>query len=212
MQKGQTQVLILAGIVLALALTGGIFFLGRVTAPKPQPQSQPQGVSTPSPQPFPTSQPTPIVDPTANWKIYESEFGYSFKYPTNFWITAVQTNKPGVATIGDAPPGPENTVAFLEIRQSIIDEKFNLDTRMVDHLRTYSEYKVLEQKNIQVATYPAKYAEAIVNNNYPLILVFIQKNNSYSVLLEADSSSNKLTSSQLKSIFNQILSSFKFTQ
>ena len=51
MQKGQAQVLILAGIVLLIVVAGGIFFMGRLTAPKPQ------IVVTPSPQPTPTPQP-----------------------------------------------------------------------------------------------------------------------------------------------------------
>lgn len=206
MQKGQTGILILTGIVILIAVVGGIFFLGRVTAPKPE-----APVTTSSPQPSASPQPTPTSDPTANWKTYASEFGYSFKYPANFWITSVQTSKPGVATIGDAPPAaPESTVADLEVRQDTIDEKFNLDARMTDHLRIYSEYKVLGQKDIQIATFPARYVEATVNNKYPIILVLVQKDNSYSVLLEASASGNKITSSQLKSSFDQILYTFKF--
>lgn len=60
MQKGQTQVLILAGIVILLAVAGGIFYLGRTTlprqdssgqaAPKPQPQNQSINSLKPSPQ------------------------------------------------------------------------------------------------------------------------------------------------------------------
>lgn len=69
MQKGQAQVLILAGIVLVLALAGGIFFLGRITVPKPQPQnvatsssqlSSQVSTTIPTPTPSPTTTPTNV--------------------------------------------------------------------------------------------------------------------------------------------------------
>lgn len=66
MQKGQTQVLILAGIVILIALAGGIFYLGRVTAPK----SQNVVTSSPQPSPLSTEAPAKVEDPTANWKTY----------------------------------------------------------------------------------------------------------------------------------------------
>lgn len=78
MQKGQVQVLILAGIVILVAVAGGIFFLGRITAPKPQTQTP---VTTSSPQPFPTS-----VDETANWKTYSTKEIY-FKYPPDLVVS-----------------------------------------------------------------------------------------------------------------------------
>lgn len=82
MQKGQAQVLILAGIVLAIALAGGIFYLGRISAPKPE------NVITSSPQPSPTP------DPTANWKTYtDINEGFSFKYPEEEYLLNTRTEK-----------------------------------------------------------------------------------------------------------------------
>lgn len=77
MQKGQAQVLILAGIVILIAVAGGIFFLGRITAPKPQ-----TPVVTSSPQPSPTPQSTPTSDETVNWKKYiNTGYKFSMRYP-----------------------------------------------------------------------------------------------------------------------------------
>lgn len=84
MQKGQTQVLILAGIVILIAVAGGIFFLGRVTAPKPQ-----LPVATSSPQPSPTPDETVYTesDETTNWKTYtNTNYGFSVKYPTDLEV------------------------------------------------------------------------------------------------------------------------------
>jgi hypothetical protein len=75
-EGGQTQVLILAGIVILLLVAGGIFFLGRITAPKSE-----APVTTSSPQPSPTT------DPNVNWKTYtNARYGFSFKYPENLSI------------------------------------------------------------------------------------------------------------------------------
>lgn len=85
MQKGQTQVLILAGIVILIAVVGGIFFLGRITAPKPQPQN----VATSSPQPSPTPDETVYTKPdrSVNWKTYKnSKASFSFKYPSEWYL------------------------------------------------------------------------------------------------------------------------------
>lgn len=80
MQKGQAQVLILAGIVILLAVAGGIFYLGRITAPKLQ-----NITTSPTPQPSP-------VDETANWKTYtNTKYGYSLKYPPE----TILEEKPG---------------------------------------------------------------------------------------------------------------------
>lgn len=97
MQKGQTQVLIVAGIVLFIAVAGGIFFLGRITAPKPQ-----TPVVTSSPQPSPTPQPTSTSDPTANWKTYtNTKYGYSLKYPQEFKLE--EENYEGISLTYLAP-------------------------------------------------------------------------------------------------------------
>lgn len=83
MQKGQTQVLILAGIVILIAAAGGIFFLGRVTAPKPQ---VPVTTSSPQPSPLSTEAPAKVEDPTANWKTYTNkDNNLSLKYPAT-WV------------------------------------------------------------------------------------------------------------------------------
>ncbi len=83
-EGGQTQVLILAGIVILIAVAGGIFFLGRLTAPKPQTQT-PVATPQPSPSPLSTKTPAKVEDPTANWKTYtNTKIGFQIKYPPRF--------------------------------------------------------------------------------------------------------------------------------
>lgn len=84
-QKGQAGILILVGIVILIAVAGGIFYLGRITAPKPHTQTP---VTTSSPQPFPT--PTDASrEPngsakTADWKTYIRKNVFEIKYPPNW--------------------------------------------------------------------------------------------------------------------------------
>lgn len=75
MQKGQTLIIILVGMILMIVLGIGVFYLGRITVPKPEsvnpvitsftspmPSLQPISTSavTPSPQPS-----LPVLDPQA---------------------------------------------------------------------------------------------------------------------------------------------------
>ncbi len=87
-EGGQTQVLILAGIVILIAVAGGIFFLGRMTTPKPQPS------------PLSTEAPAKVEDPTANWKTSISKGGeFSFKYPPS-WYPEDNPGYPGGNNVG----------------------------------------------------------------------------------------------------------------
>ena len=78
MQKGQTGIFILVGILIIAVLVGGAYYLGKSVSLKP------------SPAPVVTSQitPTPDVSPaptgegeTANWKTYtNTTYNFQIKY------------------------------------------------------------------------------------------------------------------------------------
>lgn len=73
MQKGQSLILVLIGILVMVAVAGGAYYLGRQTTPKPSPV--PVISQTPQPSPSP-------VDETINWKTYTNQkFGFNFNYP-----------------------------------------------------------------------------------------------------------------------------------
>lgn len=73
MQRGFSPILILVGILIIVAVTGGAFYFGRQT-------TKPQFISNPEVSPSPAE--------TANWKTYTSSFGYSFKYPSELNLTS----------------------------------------------------------------------------------------------------------------------------
>lgn len=72
MQKGFAPILILVGILVALALAGGVYFFGKSQVAKLQ---NPVVVSQ-TPQATPT--PSSTSDETASWKTYtNTKYGYS---------------------------------------------------------------------------------------------------------------------------------------
>ncbi len=106
MQKGQTPVLILVGILIIIVVAGGAYFLGKSANSKP---SSTPVVTSQSPQPALIPQSTPDASPaptgageTTNWKIYtNSEYGFSFKYPSNWKY--------------EPNPAFPTTIAFFEV-------------------------------------------------------------------------------------------------
>ena len=90
MQKGQAPILILVGILI-IAVAGGAYYLGTFKNVKLQSQNPVVTSIQVSASPVSSStfvaSSTPISsDETANWKIYiNSQFGFSVKYPPS-WI------------------------------------------------------------------------------------------------------------------------------
>lgn len=225
MQKGFAQVIILVGLVMVIVIAGGAYYLGKSssTAPKPSPNpaitsqvsKTPQPTTAQNPQPSAIPMPTP--DPTADWKIFNSDFGYSFKYPKNFWITSGETRRIKDGRLnyehGDAPPAPQGTVGFLAIVESMSDSADVLANQKLDD---FTKYRVLVDKTILVSGYKTRYVELESTDNIKIldILVFIQKDNSYAIYLMVanDNKSSELgfSKEQLRSTFDQILSTFKF--
>lgn len=102
-QKGLAPILIV--LLIALAVGGYLLY---------QKQTKPVSISQ--------SSPTPIAsDETANWKIFNSNLSFSFKYPQNFWITSSETRKKDQLEHGDAPSVPQGTVGFIRVITSIVD-------------------------------------------------------------------------------------------
>lgn len=93
MQKGQTVVLILVGVLITSFMIGGAYYLGKSSA---SPKSLPNTMVKAEISPSPTS------DVTTNWTTYTNrELGYALKYPNNFKITA---------EIKDIPPSVINNL------------------------------------------------------------------------------------------------------
>lgn len=217
-QKGQAIILVLVGVVVLVAIAAGAYYFGKSQVPKAQPQTQqPTVVSSSSPDASPVPNGTGETVYTeqsrsANWKTFNSNLGFSFKYPQSFWITSSETRKKDLIEHGDAPPAPQGTVGFMQIITSMVDSADSLINQKIENA------KVTVEKTIQVNQYPAKYAEleSEENKNVITLLISIQKDNSYAIYLSATNYSKSgepgIKKEQLISTFNQILSTFRFTQ
>ncbi len=87
-QKGFTPIIILVGILVIVAIAGGAYYFAKSQSVKPETTSFPNSVqTTQSPQSTSVSQSTstPSADETANWKSYTDQtYNYSFKYPPQY--------------------------------------------------------------------------------------------------------------------------------
>ncbi len=78
MQRGQTLVYILVGVLILISVAGGAYYLARQTTPK----SQASVVISQTPQSAPSS-----VNETVDWKTYTNTvYGYSISYPSDWSV------------------------------------------------------------------------------------------------------------------------------
>lgn len=86
-EKGFTPILIILGILVALGIGSGAYYLGRQTAS--------------TPQPIVFSSPSPAPDTTANWKAYTNlELGYSFNYPNDLTVKSYEDTSSSTISVG----------------------------------------------------------------------------------------------------------------
>lgn len=86
MQKGQTLIFLLIGVLVLAGVAGGVYYLGtRKSSTLQDTVSRQNPIVIPSTSPQannkPTSDTTPQNDETANWKTYISPCDLSIKYP-----------------------------------------------------------------------------------------------------------------------------------
>lgn len=147
-------------------------------------------------------QPSPApIDSTANWKTYASaNFGYSLKYPLNL-IYSTRIDK----AVGQ---GKVNVDQW-----STRDETYTISVHSYeDGVEPITKILVSTKQEEKTTLVAGQTVKKMVAESQPLIHVGPIKNKglSYLIVFVAPSSS-KTSKSDIK-IFNQILSTFKFTQ
>lgn len=189
-EKGKPKTILWVGLgLLVLAVTGiGAYYLiFRETT------------STPSPTPVSTQAPTSTPDPTANWETYiNSEYKFSFKYPTDFSIEEMSV--------------PTNEYAQVIVNKDEVDE-FTIKASM-DYLPADVVYfldtastgeKVVGGNTWQTYLLPDGYGDEPGTQTSPIYGLQLEKN---SVLYTITfSGQTETTSTQ-----DQILSTFRFTE
>ncbi len=85
MQKGSVSTFFLVGVLVLLLVIIGVYFFGKFRGLSIRTQTIPKNDSLQS-----VVEPMPIVDETANWKIYTAKNNeFSFKYPADWYYEPV---------------------------------------------------------------------------------------------------------------------------
>ncbi|MBI2020735.1 hypothetical protein HYS94_05000 [Candidatus Daviesbacteria bacterium] len=125
MQKGQSLILIIVGILVVGLIAAGAYYFGKSSAPKPQTQVP---VVTQTPQP---SQ----VDGTANWKTYtNNKLGFSLKIPSSWNISLDSSSDVRFSpeNFGPTTDNPGGIIPFISV--SRVNDPSNKS--LVDYLIT----------------------------------------------------------------------------
>lgn len=212
--------IVLIIIVLFLIIVGGAsaFFIIQESS------------QTPTPTPTPVLQtPTPTSDPTADWQTYtNTEFGFSFKYPQNMKTSCTfDSDDCSFDSFVGPGRGPENFIwltiipvdsserkHYYNSGESTIDSFLNAkpNEKVVDNpvpeaadFFTYTRLDDISLDNVPVKVFennnPWESKEGTISRR----IIFTKNNYIYTIGAYIESEDISLE------LFNQILSTFKFT-
>jgi len=163
-----------------------------------------------------TKQPTSIVNsqpsPTTNWKTYNGEV-YGFKYPSSWSVLGNETNLQIYDRYESDPTSLDFVASFYfsdSLRGVTLEDLVGKQREIAD--------KVFEEKlsNIILGGKQAIKSKVLVStgsqtNVVPGVVVKIQVGEKILYLGSYYDSESKITPPELDTIFDQILSTFKFT-
>lgn len=199
--------LIIAGVILLATLLTGTYLLGKNQGINQKPAAKTAQVT-------PTA--TPASNATATWKTYtSSKVGVEFKYPPtwtakfdpNWALTVFLDNHPFEIIPQSEPPSTSISIAFNE--QGNIGERSFRETTLAQGQQNIE--KLFDQNTIRIKllTIGGKDAVQITGQGTGMLSGYLEY-----TLIQMD---NKLLIIELKNqnfenIYQQLLSTFKFTQ
>lgn len=233
MQKGFSPIIILVAAVTLTLFGAGLFYIGRLTAPKTQPQDVSSKVNTPNVADNNTKEFTPsseneiyepsTIDETADWPIYQSDDKqYSLKYPYTFSFS--NYNEGTYKGILLSYLGPTQT-SSKRTETSLMDGLVVKTILVTDTGKSLEEFaetqRQNEEKALPVAPTVSLLSQLTVGGKPAFTyttegmgnakVVFVKLNNSILKIIglyEGDT----LARTKYLSLFNRILSTFKFIQ
>lgn len=214
-QKGQTVVLVLVGIVVLAAVSGGAYYLINPRLSRPQTQNpvvSPASKPVTTSQPISTSQSASALDETANWKTYTNDkFKISFKYPVFYTITEYGGNSVFFTRTTKEKQFLEDCFARKQpecnnypLRISFDNPERSSNASLKDFIALYTHSDVSGYLTKTLSGFPALQKQfegvGIVNNT------FVDRGNTILYI-----QGNSIINAQENiGVFNRILSTFRF--
>ncbi len=191
-QKGFAGIIILI-IALILAGLAGAYYFGKSQTPNLQPQNPVVVSQTPQPMLSPSASP----DETANWKTYKSaQLNLNFKYPLNYDIKEQTYGSPDKPLFG----------------VDLIDE--NTIMNLAGYATGRGAEGVIQTNDVMVGGNPAKeYTFGSSSDQITSIQISVNNinNGGKDITIFFNSKDNKPIPQEKLNTFDQILSTFKFT-
>lgn len=217
-QKGFGVIYILVGVLILSFVAGGAYFLGKSSEPKP---STPVVSQTPQPTPSPTP------DETVNWKTYtDVKNGFELKYPSNAEVSSQKLySMLSVASsdgISIAPPYQEPYDKYYSFDIVVRNNPNNLDAKST--INNYAE-DIKKNCSPPACGVPKMIADTLKPyktgdldeyifhtgaETNSAIVVQVQNNKTYIFRMTGDQ--GNVSDPYGLRLFDQILSTFKFTQ
>jgi len=185
MQKGQSLILILVGVLIVVGIAGGAYYLGKQRSSSAPSNNQtactqdakicPDGSAVgrvgPNCEFAECPKPSATPDETANWKTYiNTKYSFSFKYPPD-WILNEEGSEDGYAVWFYRPDYKDNPIQIqLNIQKNGTLEK---------EISTLKKQGI-EMKNTTINNTPAIVFTGQIGNGIGYIKEFSRDNNLYS--------------------------------
>lgn len=210
-QKGFAPVLILVGILVLGMVAGGAYYFGKSQVSKPQPQNP--VIASQIPQPV--SSPSASPDETASWKTYtNNNFTFSIKYPVGilpYTENRIDTKDNLFLRLSDLNSERQASVNFYIQVYKNNDSLEKYDEKQFESSSDKNSLLVGGDKGFLY------YHDPIAPNGLPEVPVvfsydfFIKHAGAfYQISLNTERGEDFLK--MKRDLFNQILSTFRFTQ
>ena len=148
--------------------------------------------------------PTPTPDPTANWKTYSNDaYKYSFKYPSSWKIN---TTSPQTTYLEAGSVDEPQTFARVSISETGENNKSVEELARSWRSGAVEKIQVGGEEAAKVLQNPNPEGEPLVQGGYT-ISVFVKNKSNINLLIQLETANLNT----YQAIFDQILSTFKFT-
>ena len=200
MLKGFSVFWIAGGLLIVILLGVGTFYLTNNFFKKPQ--SQLPQTTLPSPSPQTLDGVLQNINDTTSWRTYNnSKNGYSVKYPPVFEVRSV--TEAGTDSVQFILPYQKESKIVINWQKK--DKKMTLSDWVDSYMKNYENYKILERQNS--TTPPPTSLSVISIDTSTTLFMFIEKDQENVINFSV---ANPLDDDSLRTIFNQMLTTFQF--